>query len=192
MKAGDKLTGSGVLKSMPAGTTISVARLIGLMIYESDNTATHILTNLLGRDFLNTSFKSFGLKKTELSRKVADYKSRDEGIENYTSAEDMALLLDNMYRGTLGSRYVSDECITVLKLTRLNDRIPKYLPAELAIAHKTGLEKGVCHDVGILYTKKGDLVICVLTRHAESSSMAAKEFIARLARHAYHYLVPDC
>src|SRR3989338_4797502 len=34
LKSADKLTGSGVLKDMPAGTTFSVERLIGLMIYD--------------------------------------------------------------------------------------------------------------------------------------------------------------
>ncbi len=52
LKSSDKLTGSGVLKDMPAGTTFSVERLIGLMIYDSDNTATNIVTNLIGIDYL--------------------------------------------------------------------------------------------------------------------------------------------
>src|SRR3989338_7639078 len=92
LKSSDKLTGSGVLKDMPAGTTFSVERLIGLMIYDSDNTATHMVTNLLGMEYIDKTFKSFGLKNTDLSCKIADYKSRDKGIENYTTAEDMVSL----------------------------------------------------------------------------------------------------
>jgi beta-lactamase class A len=187
LKSADKLTGSGVLKDMPAGTAFSVERLIGLMIYDSDNTATNIVTNLLGIDFLNRTFKSFGLKNTELSRKIADYRLRDKGIENYTTAEDMALLLEKIYRRELGNRYVSDQCISMLKLTRMNDRIPKYLPVEITIAHKTGLENGVCHDAGIVFIRQGDFLICVLTKHAHSNSVPSKEFIARVALYAYKY-----
>lgn len=187
LKSSDKLTGSGVLKDMPAGITFSVERLIGLMIYDSDNTATNIVTNLLGIDYLNSTFKAFGLRNTELSRKIADYHSRDKGIENYTTAEDMALLLDKIYRRNLGSKSVSDQCISMLKLTRLNDRIPKYLPVDITIAHKTGLEKGVCHDAGLVFTRKGDFIIVVLTKHANSNSAPSKEFIARVSLYVYKY-----
>jgi beta-lactamase class A len=187
LKSSDKLTGSGVLKDMPAGTTFSVERLIGLMIYDSDNTATNIVTNLLGIDYLNSTFRAFGLRNTELSRKIADYHSRDKGIENYTTAEDMALLLNKIYRRTLGNKSVSEQCISMLKLTRLNDRIPKYLPVDITIAHKTGLEKEVCHDAGIVFTRKGDFIIVVLTKHANSSSAPSKEFIARISLYAYKY-----
>jgi len=187
LKSSDKLTGSGVLKDMPAGATFSVERLIGLMIYDSDNTATNIVTNLVGIDYLNNTFKSFGLKNTDLSRKIADYQLRDKGIENYTTAEDMALLLDRIYRRSLGNKNVSDQCISMMKLTRLNDRIPKYLPVAITIAHKTGLEKGVCHDAGIIFTNKGDFIIVVLTKHANSNSTPSKEFIAKVSLYAYKY-----
>jgi len=187
LKSSDKLTGSGVLKDMPAGATFSVERLIGLMIYDSDNTATNIVTNLLGIDYLNSAFRAFGLRNTELSRKIADYHSRDKGIENYTTAEDMALLLDKIYRRSLGNKFVSDQCISMLKLTRLNDRIPKYLPVDITIAHKTGLERGICHDAGIVFTRKGDFIIVVLTKHANSNSSPSKEFIAKVSLYAYKY-----
>jgi beta-lactamase class A len=187
LKSSDKLTGSGVLKDMPAGTTFKVERLIGLMIYDSDNTATNILTNLLGIDYLNSTFRAFGLKNTGLSRKIADYHLRDKGIENYTTAEEMALLLDKIYHRRLGNKSVSDRCISMLKLLRLNDRIPKYLPPDLTIAHKTGLENGICHDAGIVFTRKGNFIIVVLTRHTNPNSAPSKEFIAKLSLLVYKY-----
>ena len=189
LKASDKLTGSGVLKDMPAGTPFSVRRLIGLMIYDSDNTATHILTNLLGLGHINSVSKSFGLKNTVLSRKIADYHARDnKGIENYTTAEDMALILEKIYRKNLGNQKISDQCLGVLKLTRINDRIPKYLPPELSIAHKTGLEKNVCHDAGIVFTKKGDFLVVVLTQHENPDSRPSAELIAKIALYAHNYM----
>lgn len=189
LKASDKLTGSGVLKDMPTGTAFSIWRLIGLMIYDSDNTATHILTNLVGLDYVNNASKSFGLKNTRLSRKIADYHARDnKGIENYTTAEDMSLLLEKIYRKSLGNKKISDQCINTLKLTRINDRIPKYLPSELTIAHKTGLEKTVCHDAGIVFTKKGDFIVVVLTKHENPDSKLSAELIAKVALYAYNYL----
>ncbi|MCM8796043.1 MAG: class A beta-lactamase-related serine hydrolase [Candidatus Omnitrophica bacterium] len=189
LKAADKLSGSGLLKEMPAGTTFSIERLIGLMIYESDNTATHIITHLMGIDYLNKMFESFGLKNTRLSRRIADYHLRNKGVENYTTAEDMALLLDKIYHRKLGDKLVSDRCISLLKLTRINDRIPKYLPVEITVAHKTGLEHGICHDAGIVFSRNGDFIIVVLTKHTDANSAAAKEFIAKISLCTYNYFV---
>jgi beta-lactamase class A len=187
LKSADKLTGSGTLKNMPAGTVFKVEKLIGLMIYESDNTATNILTGLLGMDYLNSTFKAFGLKNTDLSRRIADYRSRNKGIENYTTAGDMAFLLEKMYRRTLINKDVSEKCLGMLSLQKVNDRIPKYLPVDITIAHKTGLERTVCHDVGIVYSAKGDFIVAVLTKHANPNSVPSKEFIAKIALHAYNY-----
>lgn len=187
LKSSEKLSGSGDLKDMPSGTAFSVERLIGLMIYDSDNTAANMLTGLLGLDYLNDSFRGFGLKNTVLSRRIADYKLRDRGVENYTTASDMAMLMEKIYRRQLGSRGISEQCIKIMKLTHTNDRIPRYLPAEVAIAHKTGLENGVCHDAGIVFSRKGDFLVCVLTRHTNSNSLPSKKFIGRIALSVYRY-----
>jgi beta-lactamase class A len=187
LKSTDKLTGSGILKNTASGTTFSIEELIGLMIYESDNTATNILTNLLGIEYLNSAFKAFGLKDTDLSRKIADYHSRDKGIENYTTCQDMAFILERIYRRNLVDKNVSNKCMELLKLQRITDRIPKYLPVDITIAHKSGLERGICHDVGIVFSKKGDFLICVLTQHKDSNSILSKEFIAKISLYTYNY-----
>src|SRR3989338_1214293 len=187
LKSADKLTGSGALKEMKSGAIFSIEELIGLMIYDSDNTASNMLTNIVGIDYLNNSFKAFGLKNTILSRKIADFSARDNGIENYTTAEDMAFMLENIYRKSLIGKNASERCLRILKLSRMNDRIPKYLPADVTIAHKTRLERGFCHDAGIVFASKGNFLIVALTKHANSSSSSSKEFIARIALLVYRY-----
>jgi len=186
LKLKDKLSGSGVLKDMPAGKSFTVEELIGLMICDSDNTATNMLTSLVGIDYLNNAFASFGLKDTNLNRRIADYYSRDKmGIENFTTARDMADILEEIYRKKLVNKNISERCLEVLKLAKTNSRIPKYLPPEITVAHKTGLERRICHDAGIVYTCRGDFIICVLTKHATRSSVPAKKFIAKLALYTY-------
>jgi beta-lactamase class A len=187
LKRSDIFSGSGILKDTRIGATFSVEELIGLMIYDSDNTATNMLTNLVGIDYLNKAFDSFGLMNTKLSRKVADFSSRDRGIENYTTAEDIALILEKMYRRAIVNSNVSDKCLRLLKLQRINDRIPKYLPVEVTVAHKTGLENGICHDAGIVFTCKGNFLIVVLTKHTNANSVLSKEFIAKVAMYVYKY-----
>jgi beta-lactamase class A len=187
LRSQDKLAGSGLLKDLPSGTPFTVERLVDLMISESDNTATNMLTSLMGIDRLNEEFKSFGLQKTLLSRRIADYRARDRGLENYTNASEMAMMLEAMHRRELVSRDVSDRCISTLKLTRANDRIPRYLPSDLTVAHKTGLENGICHDAGIIFTRNGDLLVAVLTEHDHALAGPSKEFIAKVSLAAYEY-----
>ena len=71
---------------------------------------------------------------------------------------------------------------------KINDRIPRKLPKDgTFIAHKTGLERHVCHDVGIVYTDKGNFLICVLARHQDRFAKSAKKFISDIAYLAYNY-----
>lgn len=186
LKVTQKVNGSGKLKNTPAGTEFSIEELMSLMITRSDNTATNILIELLGFDYLNDYFKDFGLKNTNLSRKMMDFKARRRGIENYTSAEDIVYTLKSIYSGKFISRIISDKCIYLLKNQKVNDRIPARLPTEVVVAHKTGLERKICHDAGIVFTKKGNFIICVLTKNA-ASSKAAKYFISKIAQDVYNY-----
>jgi len=188
LKNSGKLAGFGRLKGARTGGTYSIEELIGRMIYGSDNTATNMLTNVVGIDYLNNAFNSFGLKNTNFSCKAANFFSRNKGIENYTSAEDMASIFERMYRKNLVNKDVSEKCLKLLRLQGANDRIPKHLPVDVTVVHKTGLERSVCHDVGIVFSPKGDFLICVLTRYANSNSLPSKEFIAEVASHTYAYL----
>lgn len=183
----DKASGSGVLKNMSTGKEISINELFEFMITKSDNTATNILIGRLGFEYLNLSFKSLGIKNTNLSRKMVDFKARSRGVENYTTAEDIAIVLEKIYRGEIVNSDISKQCLDLLKQQKINDRIPKYLPKEAVIAHKTGLERFVCHDAGIVYTPNGDFIICVLVKHSETTSKSAKKFIANIAEIAYQH-----
>ncbi len=186
LKGLHKVNGSGLLKEVPCGTYFSVQKLIELMITESDNTATNILIGLLGFDHINEFLKDTGLRHSNLSRKMMDFKSRARGIENYTTASDMALILEKIYRGMLVNKDVSAKCLLVLKSQTINDRIPGKLPDEIVVAHKTGLENNACHDAGIVFTPKGDYLICVLTRPFKSNK-SAKKFISNVSLDVYNY-----
>jgi beta-lactamase class A len=74
--------------------------------------------------------------------------------------------------------------MAILKGQKVNDRIPRYLPRTIAVAHKTGLENKVVHDAGILFTAHGDVLICVLTE-GNTGAVIAKRVIGRLAALVY-------
>jgi beta-lactamase class A len=184
LKPADKTRGSGSLRVSPSGTPVTVEKLVELMVASSDNTAANMLIDLLGFEYLGTTFRGLGLEHTNLSRKMMDFRSRRKGVENYTTPREMAGLLESIYRGTCVSPDVSARCMAVLKDQKVNDRIPRYLPRTVCVAHKTGLENGVCHDAGVVYSKRGNVLICVLTQ-GNTGATIAKRMIGRIASRVY-------
>jgi beta-lactamase class A len=180
LRDSNKTSGSGILKTAATGSSITVEKLIDIMITHSDNTAANMLIEKLGFDYFNDYFKRSGLVHTNLSRKMMDFQDRKYGVENYTSAADISNLLERFYRRKFISRQVSEKCLAMLLRQKVNDRIPKKLPDDCPVAHKTGLEKNVCHDAGIVFTRQGDFLICVLTK-SRSGTRPVKEFISNLA-----------
>jgi len=183
----NKTPGSGTLKCLPDGTAFQISDLIERMIVESDNTAANMLIDRVGFDYLNWSFKRMGLDNTNLVRKMMDFKKRKKGVENYTTAVDLSKILEDMYDGRFIGRSVSAQCLGILRKQKIRDRIPALLPSYTDVAHKTGLENGVCHDAGIVFTPQGDYLICVLTRHYNKTARPVKKVISRMALEVYNY-----
>jgi len=184
LKRSDKAAGSGVLRTRATGSAYTIEQLVELMITYSDNTAANMLIDLLGFDYLNRTFMEMGLQQTNLSRKMMDFRSRDKGIENYTSAREMADFLEKIYRKGCVCSSVSEKSLEFLKSQKVNDRIPKLLPKDTVVAHKTGLERMVCHDAGIVFTDNGDFLISVFTK-TTSGPRTAKRFISSVSSLAF-------
>jgi len=184
LKRQHKVNSNSRLYFARRGRKFPIDELIERMITESDNTATNMLVDALGFGYLNQKFVEFGLKNTDLRRGVMDLKWRKAGIENYTTAEDMAYLLEKIYQGKLVNARASVQMLEVMKRQKVNDRIPRGLPANLVIAHKTGLLRDTVSDVGIVFSPEGDFIICVLTADIRSFR-SAKRFIGRVAACAY-------
>jgi beta-lactamase class A len=187
----EKVSGSGSIQYLPAGTYFSIDELIRRMISESDNTAANMLINYLGFDYINGTFKRMGMQDTQIVRLMMDFKSRSAGRENYTTASDIAHILRALYGGSLISAESDALCLEYLKQQKHRDRIPAKLPSATTVAHKTGLENGVCHDAGIVFTPQGDYLICVLVRHNNQNARPAKKFIGQLAFMVYEYFLQN-
>ncbi len=188
LKSFERVSGSKALGNSIIGSRFVVEDLFDPMITLSDNAAANALIDLLGFDDLNMYFKKMGLKNTNIARSMMDFKSRRKGQENYTTASDMAYILEKLYRGEFLSQEISGKCLVLLGQQKINDRIPKNLPKDdILAAHKTGLERHICHDAGIVYTRKGNFLICVLVKHKNKFAQPAKRFISDIALSTYNY-----
>jgi len=187
LKRSDKVAGSKVLGDEPSGSVFTVEELLHPMITRSDNAAANMLIEFMGFERLEAYFKKMGLKDTNLNRKMMDFKERAEGEENYTTARDMSYLLKKLYEKKFLNKDVSEKCLEILGDQKINDRIPKKLPPGTCVMHKTGLERYVCHDAGIVYTDKGDFLVCVLARHRGRYARPSKKFISDVTLLTYKY-----
>ncbi len=72
LKEYDKVPGSGVLRELNPGLMITVQDLATLMIIISDNTATDIIFNLVGKENINKTLRKLGLEKTKVVANCRD------------------------------------------------------------------------------------------------------------------------
>lgn len=183
----DITSGSGVLKYELPGTAWTLEQLTDLMLTKSDNTASNILIRKLGLSYLNQYFRRRTWNRTRIERLMMDFSKRDAGVENYTTARDIGLSLKLLYDEGLLKTGEARRILGMLKTQSINDRIPALLPKDAVVAHKTGLERNVLHDAGIIYGPREDLLIVVLT-HSKLQSAQVKPFIAQIGLLGYQYL----
>jgi beta-lactamase class A len=181
LEATDRDDGWGDLVYARAGERYSIARLLQLMITESDNTATNMLIRLVGRVHINQTMERLGLRQTRL----ADYIRSDGDIRGLrTSPLDMSQLLDLMAHDRLVDAWSSREMIAILTGQRHNGLLPEPLPPGTMIAHKTGTLHDTLNDVGIVYLDNEPYIIAVLTTHLPTLD-AGRQFIRGVSRLAY-------
>ena len=186
LQRADRKGGSGVLKFSRAGTVYTNRELLEAMIDRSDNTAADLIVRQLGYEYLQKTFIALGLQDTVIGPEGFKLTSRRVHQDNMTSPRDMAFLLEKIYKRELVSPEASDQMLDIMKHQHLRDRLPRFLPSGWEIAHKTGLLRKACHDVGIVFSPKGDYMVCVLTSHDMTYRMA-KRFIATVGRITFDY-----
>lgn len=168
MKKADYVPSCGAIAYMHEGLQVTLMDLITLMIIFSDNTATNVLIDHLGMESIQEEIQALGYRDTCLNRKMYDWESAQRGIQNWITPVETADLLERIYRGTLVSRAASEKMLEILKNQQLNGKIPFYLQAleeEPEIAHKTGEDTGISHDVGIIFGRangqeKEPILVC--------------------------------
>ena len=157
----------GTLKAMHTGIEMTLLDLVRLMIIVSDNTATNILINRLGIDRINATLRVLGCEKTTLRRLLFDSEAARRGLENTITAGEMGMLLEKLFRGEIVSPGASAEMMDILLDQRLNGKLPFFLHARhVPVAHKTGEDTGVTHDVGVIFTRE-PLVVCFAGEHVD-------------------------
>lgn len=145
----DIVGGTGTLQGSGAGATVTYRELLERMIDVSDNVAANVLINAVGMSAVNASAQRLGLTGTQLNRLMMDTDAIAAGIENYTTANDVAKLLAMVYDGTFVDASSSELMMNVLKAQQDHSGIQDGLPADVTLAHKTGTLSNALHCGGI-------------------------------------------
>lgn len=187
----NRVGGSGSLKWRPDGTKLTVRQLLVHMINESDNTATKMVLDHLGIGYVQQQFPRMGLLYTGIYEEGMSIKGGRVMHENYTTAREMASLMDKIYHGQAVDKVSSEVMLEILKKPKaVASRLAKGMPRGWDIAHKTGLLRQACHDSAIFMTPNGDYAVTVLTGQNRSYSQA-KDFITKVAKVTFsHYAGP--
>ena len=179
----EKVPGCGALQHITGDQEYDILTLCKLMITISDNTATNALIRHFGIEPLSRDFRRLGLEKTRLYRLLYDDSAAAAGLANLFQPEELAGLLEQIYRGTCVSPEASRQLEEVLSLQQINHKIPGRLPEELRVAHKTGEDTGITNDLGIVYGRRP----CILVFASNETDVPAFEQVIRDL--SYDYVV---
>jgi len=169
------------------GQPVTIRDLLEHMITRSSNLATNTLIQIVGASAANATAHALGAKDMQVLRGVEDGKAYAAGMNNMTTARDLAMLMSAIASGTAASRVSTDSMQAVLLRQEFNDEIPAGLPPGTRVAHKTGQITGHLHDAAIVYPKgRGPYVLVVLTRGIDDEKVA-RSLIADISRLVYTY-----
>lgn len=179
LRASDIVGGTGSLQGRGAGYQTTLDGLARLMVCESDNVAANVLIDRMGMDAINAEASSLGLSSTVLERRMMDSAAMAAGRDNYTSARDVARVLELIGSGRLVSREASDRALGWLEQQTDRAGIPAGVPAGTTVGNKTGSLESARHD-GAIVLGEHPYVLVVMTDGMGTDS--ANALISRVSR----------
>jgi beta-lactamase class A len=171
------------------GDRVPVDTLLRLMITRSSNFATNTLITLVGADQVTRTMRALGAQRIQVLRGVEDGKAFEKGLNNTTTARDLAIVLRSIEEGKAASPSATREMLGILLAQEFNEKIPAGLPSGIRVAHKTGEITAVSHDAAIVYpVGRKPYVLVVLTRGISDGAKSSK-LIADLSSIIYQHAV---
>lgn len=193
----DQMPGSGILQFFRTPHQLLLEDAAEFMISQSDNSATNLVLDKVGLRNVNNYADSLGFHHTRIWAKVFQRagttiepdSSKKYGLGNTTPLE-MARMLSLIYNGAAVSPDASKRMLKMLQDQAWGtNEIPRYLPAEAKVAHKTGSDDDVRNDVAIVTSPARDFVLAIFTNDNADKSWRidneAETLLADLGRIVY-------
>ena len=164
------------------GRPVPIRWLASRMITHSSNLATNMLLTVVNADTVTTRMRTLGATRMLVRRGVEDGPAFRAGLNNVTTAHDLATVLAAIGTDRAASKASCAWMRDVLFAQVWNDAIPTGLPAGMRIAHKTGNITAVEHDAALVYPPTTPPYVLVVLTSGVTSQQAAKVLIADVAR----------
>lgn len=165
----------GDLYKKGEGYSISLREAAKLTLINSDNTALLASWDAVESSKLSASDTS--LYYLDVEYNVKEDESVIIGAKSYSS------ILKCLYFACFNSKDDSNEILKYLTESSFNDRLTRYLPSNVMVAHKIGTySEKFQSDCGIVYAPKENYIICVMV---EGKDPAASQIIADISQKAY-------
>lgn len=171
------------------GQRVTVRDLMYHMITRSSNLATNALIALVGAKRTTAAMRSLGANKIQVLRGVEDEKAYERGMNNTTTARDLATIMEAIQENRAASPESCEAMRQILLHQEFNDQIPAGLPSGTPVAHKTGQITAHLHDAAIVYPRgAGPYVLVVLTRGIPDEKVA-RSLTADISRMVYEHVM---
>ncbi|TVQ03929.1 MAG: hypothetical protein EA381_00790 [Planctomycetaceae bacterium] len=202
LRAEDKVPGSGILTAnFSPGLRMPFRDALRLMIAYSDNTATNLVLDTIGLERTSAAMERMGYVNTRLNSKVYrrdtsidPQRSERFGLGSTTAAETLDLL-EQIDRGLIVDREVSNEILEHLYACDDRDKLARLLPPGVRIAHKSGYVSKARCDAGLIDGPVGRIAIVVLTENNGDTRFSqqneASLLIAELAAQTHRSFYPQ-
>ncbi|MBR9990976.1 MAG: serine hydrolase [Gemmatimonadetes bacterium] len=200
MIARDRVGGSGILRHMESGISLSLEDLAWLMMTLSDNTATNLLLDKLDIATVGVKMEALGLPESKVHSKtfrrqtsIAMDSSVLYGL-GVATPDEMVDLLAMLHEGRAVSPALDSLAIRMLLANQDASMLVRWLPGGTRVAHKSGAVDRARNDCGIMYTPSAPIGLCVMTRENEATSYAVDSpphlLVAAVAREVFRHYNP--
>jgi beta-lactamase class A len=201
MIARDRVGGSGILKHMQSGTSLTMEDAAWLMITLSDNTATNLILDKLDVRPVGAKMEALGLPHSKIHSKtfrretsIAMDSSVVYGL-GVTTPDETVELFTLLHEGRAVSPALDSLSLEVLLANQDRNMLTRWLPPGTPVAHKSGTVDRARNDCGIMYTPAAPIAICVMTRENEETTYAVDNpaylMIAGVARETFRHYNPE-
>jgi beta-lactamase class A len=173
------------------GEDMSLRDLVGRMITVSSNLAANLLIERVGVENVMGTLTKLGIHGMKVLRGVEDIKAYEKGLNNRTNATGMALVMQSIALGKVGTGEACGEMIDILSRQKYRAKIPAGIPPGVKVANKTGSITRVDHDGAIVFPEgRKPYILVVMTRGIEKREDAEK-LIGELSRLVYDYVTKE-
>lgn len=193
VRAGDRVTGSGVLKILAPGRAYPLRDLAMLMMAVSDNTATNLVLDVVGLDAARASVARHDWTGTTLTGKLQTVPRNPPSL---TTARDLHDAVSRLWRGELlpdGETAFARDVLRAQQFTDVLGRDLDFDPyatelgeSPLWIASKGGAIRGTRNEVGVIGRGDDAFALAVTTRDCPDlrfhSGNAGERCVSRVAR----------